>query len=97
MWEVGRFITQRFGKETAMIELNVNGMTCGHCASTVTRAIKSVDPEADVHVDLEGKRVHVESRRPGEALAKAVTAAGYPAAPAGTQAPAPAKRRGCCG
>lgn len=80
-----------------MIELNVNGMTCGHCASTVTRAIKSVDPEASVHVDLEGKRVHVQSRSPAEALAKAVTEAGYPAATMGMQAPAAAARHGCHG
>lgn len=80
-----------------MIELSVNGMTCGHCASTVTRAIKAVDPNAVVRVDLEGKRVHVDSRSPAAALAKAVTEAGYPAAPAGAQAPAAAARRGCCG
>ena len=80
-----------------MIELNVNGMTCGHCASTVTRAIKSVDPKANVHVDLEGKRVHVDSRSSAEALARAVSEAGYPAAPIGMQAPAAAVRHGCCG
>ncbi len=31
-----------------MIELRVDGMTCGHCVSAVTGAVKSVDPEANV-------------------------------------------------
>lgn len=35
-----------------MIELHVDGMTCGHCVSAVTRAVKSVDPQANVQVDL---------------------------------------------
>ena len=35
-----------------MIELRVEGMTCGHCVSAVTRAVKALDPEAHVQVDL---------------------------------------------
>ena len=38
-----------------MIEFRVEGMTCGHCVSAVTRAVKAVDPEANVRVDLEAK------------------------------------------
>lgn len=78
-----------------MIELNVNGMTCGHCVSAVTRAIKSVDPQADVQVDLASKRVRVEGRSSGGELMQALEAAGYPAAPAGTHAPAAARKGGC--
>lgn len=35
-----------------MYELKVEGMTCGGCASRVTKAIKSVDNNAEVNVDL---------------------------------------------
>lgn len=63
-----------------MIELRVQGMTCGHCVSAVTRAVKALDPEANVEVDLGSGRVRVEGRSSVEALGKAIAEAGYPAA-----------------
>ena len=81
-----------------MIELRVTGMTCGHCVSAVTRAVKAVDPEASVQVDLGAGRVRVDGRSSADALGKAIAEAGYPAAPAGEQAPAAARKKGgCCG
>jgi copper chaperone len=77
-----------------MIELRVEGMTCGHCVSAVTRAVKAVDPEANVQVDLEAGRVRVDGRSTAEALGKAIAEAGYPAAPAGEQAQAAARSEG---
>lgn len=65
-----------------MIELRVEGMTCGHCVSAVTRAVKAVDPQADVQVDLGTGKVRVEGRSSAEALGKAIADAGYPAAEA---------------
>ena len=38
-----------------MIELTVNDMTCGHCASRVTQAMKSVDEQAKVSIDTAGR------------------------------------------
>ena len=81
-----------------MIELRVTGMTCGHCVSAVTRAVKAVDPEANVQVDLGAGRVRVDGRSSADALGKAIAEAGYPASPAGAQAPAAARKTGgCCG
>jgi copper chaperone len=80
-----------------MIELRVEGMTCGHCVSAVTRAVKAVDPEANVQVDLGTGKVRVDGRSTVEALGKAIAEAGYPVAPVGVQAPAAApKKSGCC-
>jgi copper chaperone len=79
-----------------MIELRVEGMTCGHCVSAVTRAVKAIDPEANVQVDLGAGRVRVEGRSSAEVLGKAITEAGYAAAPAGAQAPAAARTKGGC-
>ena len=62
-----------------MIELKVENMTCGHCVSTVTKTLKAVDPEATVDVDLEAKRVRVETRQPVDLLTEALDKAGYPA------------------
>jgi copper chaperone len=66
-------------KEMLMIELRVDKMSCGHCVSVVTKALKEVDPQADVNVDLATKQVRVETRQPREALTRALDAAGYPA------------------
>jgi len=77
-----------------MIELHVEGMTCGHCVGTVTRAVKAVDPGANVEVDLGSGRVRVEGRSSVEALGKAIAGAGYPAAPAGEAAVR--RSGGCC-
>ena len=37
-----------------MIEFQVNDMTCGHCAGVITKALKSVDPTAQVEIDIPG-------------------------------------------
>ena len=66
-----------------MVEIKVEGMTCSHCVHAVTRAVKSVDPQAEVQVDLEAGTVKVDGRSPAEALSRAIGAAGYAAAPAG--------------
>ena len=35
-----------------MLEFNLPDMTCGHCASTVAKAAKLVDPNSKVDVDI---------------------------------------------
>lgn len=64
-----------------MIELNVEGMSCGHCADRVSKAIAAVDPAAKVDVDLGANLVRVTSAASPQVLAAAVTEAGYPATP----------------
>lgn len=61
-----------------MIELTVKDMTCNHCVGVVTKAVKSVDPNATVNVDLPSKRVQVDSASSAGAFAKALEEAGYP-------------------
>lgn len=55
----------------------VTGMTCGHCEKAVTRALKQVDPQADVRIDREKNLVQVESSQPREVLAAAIAEEGY--------------------
>lgn len=63
-----------------MISLKVEGMTCGHCVGSVTRAVKQVDPHVRVQVDLAGRTVRVDgSRQPPERFAEAIADAGYKA------------------
>lgn len=61
-----------------MLKFKVPDMTCGHCVSTVEKAIRAVDASAAVKTDLETKTVTVETSAAAEAISKAVDAAGYP-------------------
>lgn len=61
-----------------MIELTIKGMTCGHCASRVTQAVKSVDEQAKVSIDVAKKYVRIESARAAGDIEAALTQAGYP-------------------
>jgi copper chaperone len=60
-----------------MIEFNINDMTCGHCASVITKAIKSVEQEARVEIDLAAKRVRICGRAEADDFADAIREAGY--------------------
>jgi copper chaperone len=46
--------------EMRMLELKVEGMTCGHCVRAVTDAVHAVAPQADVAVDLQQGLVKIE-------------------------------------
>ncbi|WCM88358.1 MULTISPECIES: heavy-metal-associated domain-containing protein [unclassified Acidovorax] len=57
--------------------LQVTGMTCGHCERAVVHAVRQVDPDATVQVDLAQGKVVVESDQARDALAAAITEEGY--------------------
>ena len=63
--------------EQQMIELKVPDMTCGHCVSTITKAVKEVDASAKIEVSLPEHRVRVESKASKEALVRSIAEAGY--------------------
>lgn len=55
----------------------VTGMTCGHCEKAVTRAIKQIDPQAEVQIERTQNKVIVQSQQPRDALARAIADEGY--------------------
>jgi copper chaperone len=57
---------------------DVQGMSCGHCERAVTQAVKTVDPAAEVRVDLGSGKVQVQTTQPREAIARAIAEEGYP-------------------
>ena len=83
-----------------MIAFEVNDMTCGHCVSTITKALKATDKEAKVQIDLATHRVQVEPvSADAEELAEAIKDAGYSPVPVTAlvgEVVAP-KRGPCCG
>jgi copper ion binding protein len=65
-------------------DYTVRGMTCGHCAGSVTAEITKIPGVTGVQVDVATGRVSVESDRPvaADAVAEAVDEAGYEVVPA---------------
>ncbi|AFA71569.1 heavy metal transport/detoxification protein [Gordonia polyisoprenivorans VH2] len=57
----------------------VTGMTCGHCAASVREEIEEIPGVQNVDVTVDSGRVEVTSETPldREAVARAVTEAGY--------------------
>ena len=43
------------------MEFNIPSMSCGHCAGAVTKAVRAIDPQAEVTVDLTTKKVTVQT------------------------------------
>ena len=60
------------------MEFDIPAISCGHCVKAVTEAVKQVDPDAQVNVDLESKKVTVQTTRERETVAAALAEAGYP-------------------
>ena len=62
-----------------MPEIKVKGMSCGHCAAAVTKALQSLPGVSQVKVDLASGQVCFQSPAPVPAgeLARVIKAAGY--------------------
>jgi copper chaperone len=70
-------------RSTRMIAFEVKDMTCGHCVGTITQAVKDVDRDAKVDIDLATHRVEIEpAAADAQALADAIKEAGYTPVPA---------------
>lgn len=65
-------------------DYTVLGMTCDHCAGSVTAEITKIPGVTGVQVDVAAGRVSVESDRPvaADAVAEAIEEAGYEVVPA---------------
>jgi len=61
------------------IRLDVEGMTCMHCAGSVKKAVGSINGTSDIIVDLDNKCVEFEIIDPVnvENVKSAITSAGY--------------------
>ncbi len=85
-----------------MISFQVNDMTCGHCVSTITKAVKAVDGGAKVQIDLTTHRVEIDpTEADAGALSEAIKEAGYTPVAVANSGAAPiaasaTTRKGCC-
>ncbi|MBI4503848.1 MAG: heavy-metal-associated domain-containing protein [Gemmatimonadetes bacterium] len=65
----------------ASLKLKVSGMHCGHCTTTVERALKKVSGVYGVSVDLDAGSAEVDfdGKAPAGEFVEAVRAVGYSA------------------
>ena len=61
------------------MQFHVEGMTCGGCAKSVTKAITTVDPNAKVEADPALRTVKVETSASQAAVQQVLEEAGFPA------------------
>lgn len=61
------------------MQFYIHSMTCSGCARSVTKAIQSVDANAQVTVDAPHRRVQVLTTASQAEIAEVLTEAGYPA------------------
>lgn len=64
------------------MKLIVPDLSCSHCVGTVTQAVKAVDPNATVNVDLSAKTLSASTSATIEVITAALARAGYPSRPA---------------
>jgi copper chaperone len=62
-----------------MTTYKVPDMTCGHCAGVVTETLKSLDPAAEINVEVMKKEISVKSTASADKILAALADAGYPA------------------
>jgi copper chaperone len=60
-----------------MHQFKVPDMSCGHCVSTITETVKTVDPKAKIEISLADRLVKVESSLSQNKLVEQIREAGY--------------------
>ncbi|NYT57725.1 heavy-metal-associated domain-containing protein [Alcaligenaceae bacterium] len=60
-----------------MLEFEVNDMTCGHCASAITKAVQAAAPNAQLDIKLDTHRVQINGAPDAQAIETAIREAGY--------------------
>jgi copper chaperone len=59
------------------MKLIIDGMNCGHCVKSVTNAVQSINPDAQVDIDLETKEVAIVGNISLQAVIEAISDAGF--------------------
>lgn len=59
------------------LQLTVPNMACSACADTITKAVKAIDPAAEINADPKSKQVNIDTQANENAVREAIVAAGY--------------------
>jgi copper chaperone len=83
-----------------MVTFEVQDMSCGHCVSSITKAVRAINQGAQVTADLATHQVRIEpTGSDNTQLSDAIREAGYMPvliADAAMAVGQPAPRSGCC-
>lgn len=60
-----------------MFEFEVKDMTCGHCVTTITRAVKETLPTASVGIDLPNHLVRIDGVPSADIIEQVIRELGY--------------------
>lgn len=60
-----------------MLVVKVDGISCGHCVSTITQALADLDKAAKIQIDKSTQTVRFEGRADKEEVTAAIQEAGY--------------------
>jgi copper chaperone len=63
--------------EDFVITMNVPDMSCAHCVQTIRNAVSGIDASARCDVDLDARRVVIDSPLPPSDFVEALEEAGY--------------------
>ncbi|MEB3767536.1 heavy-metal-associated domain-containing protein [Acinetobacter sp. MD2] len=61
------------------MKFEIQNMTCGGCARSVTATITTLDSNAEIHIDVEKRLVDVSSQLSADQIITALTEDGFPA------------------
>lgn len=64
-----------------MTKLSIPEMSCGHCKSSIEKAVAGVDAAAKIDVDLENRTVSIKSSADEATLISAIKEGGYESSP----------------
>jgi len=62
-----------------MVRFKIPGMTCGGCARSITNAIQSVDPAAEIDTNVPERLVTIKTAADEQSLVEVIREAGYEA------------------
>lgn len=62
------------------LNLTVPKLACSDCVDTITRAVKTVDPDATVQAEPKTKQVVITTQAPATDIKDTLAQVGYPAA-----------------
>ncbi len=63
------------------MQFHVADMECQGCARSVTKAVQSADPKAELSIDLEKRNITITSEQPAATFESALQDAGFPTSP----------------
>lgn len=72
-------VLQETRNKEVLMQFHIEGMTCGGCARSVTKAITSLDQDARVEADPTSRTVKTDTSMSSAEILGVLAEAGYPA------------------